>query len=402
MVPLYPPGKTDPHSILVVLPTWVGDFVMATPALRAIRERFSGAQITLLLEENLQDLARGGPWMNDCVAWPRRGKRTIFSREYRALLRKLHRVRFDCAVLLSNSFRSALLARLIGARRRVGYDRDGRGWLLTDRIAPPNRRGANSGQLRGDIPSMATTAAVQSGTRIPGRPARFHPVPLVEYYADLVEAMGCERPGDTLELFTTPDCEESVEEKVQSSKFKVQIVERHEENPLVALSPGAKFGASKCWGPQRFAEAADRLIEECAATVVVTCGPGEEPIAQAIAGAMKHRAHVPADPLLSLGELKSLIRRCDLLIANDAGPRHIAKAFGVPVVTVFGPTHPDWTATNYPRERVVRVDVECGPCQQRVCPLGHHQCMEAVSVDMVVAAARELLSQGTQGGTGRR
>ena len=135
------------------------------------------------------------------------------------------------------------------------------------------------------------------------------------------------------------------------------------------------------------------MIAEFGATVFVTCGPGEEPIAKAIAEAMKHRAYLMTDPLLTLGELKSLFRRCDLLIANDAGPRHIAKAFGVPLVTLFGPTHPDWTATNYPRERIVRVDVDCGPCQQRICPLGHHQCMEAVSVDMVVAAARGLLGR---------
>ncbi|MEK7730292.1 MAG: glycosyltransferase family 9 protein, partial [Planctomycetota bacterium] len=88
---------------------------------------------------------------------------------------------------------------------------------------------------------------------------------------------------------------------------------------------------------------------------------------------------------------KSLIRRSDLLICNDAGPRHLAKAFDVPVVTVFGPTHPDWTSTSYEKERIVRIDVDCGPCQQRVCPLGHHQCMTGVTVDMVFAAATSLL-----------
>jgi len=103
-------------------------------------------------------------------------------------------------------------------------------------------------------------------------------------------------------------------------------------------------------------------------------------------------------PLLSLGELKSLIRRSDLLICNDAGPRHFAKAFGVPVVTIFGPTHPDWTATSYPYERIVRINVECGPCQQRICPLGHLNCMTGVTVEMVISAARELLHSRTGAG----
>lgn len=412
--------------MLVILPTWVGDFVMATPALRAIRERFAAAQITFLLEANLLDLARGGPWMDECVAWPGRGKRTLFAGEYRALVRRLRERRFDCAVLLSNSFRSAMFARLIGARRRVGYDRDGRGWLLTDRVKVPNRRGAAEGRDRREFASLRTTTPVRMGTHVPGRPSKYAPIPLVEYYADLAESLGCRRPGDAMELFTTPDCEESVARRLEkerdqgvgsagsaSAELGVSTLPRplpgreggDDERPVVALSPGAKFGASKCWSPQRFAEAADRLIDECGAEVIITCGPGEEPIARAIAGAMKRRGHVLTDPLLTLGELKSLIRRCDLLIANDAGPRHIAKAFGVPVVTVFGPTHPDWTATNYPGERVVRVDVDCGPCQQRICPLGHHQCMELVSVDMVVAAAGELLAQragGTRAADERR
>jgi heptosyltransferase-2 len=161
--------------------------------------------------------------------------------------------------------------------------------------------------------------------------------------------------------------------------------------------------------PERFAAVADRLMETCGTRVAITCGPGEEPIARAICAAMKDRTAPSSprsspwegegvsgslvfdDPVLSLGELKSLIRRCDLLIGNDAGPRHIAKAFGVPVVTVFGPTHPDWTSTDYEDERIVRIDVDCGPCQQRVCPLGHHQCMTGVTVDAVYEAASELL-----------
>ncbi len=81
----------------------------------------------------------------------------------------------------------------------------------------------------------------------------------------------------------------------------------------------------------------------------------------------------------------------DVRTLTDAGPRHLAKAFDVPVVTVFGPTHPDWTSTSYAKERIVRIDVDCGPCQQRVCPLEHHQCMTGVTVDMVFAAAATLL-----------
>jgi heptosyltransferase-2 len=132
-------------------------------------------------------------------------------------------------------------------------------------------------------------------------------------------------------------------------------------------------------------------MESQRAVVAITCGPGEQPIARRIASAMKHRGFVFDAPLLTLGQLKSLVSRSDLLICNDAGPRHIAKAFGVPVVTIFGPTHPTWTATSYEAERILRIDVACGPCQERVCPLGHLECMIGVTADAVSAAATELL-----------
>jgi heptosyltransferase-2 len=424
----------QPGSLLVVLPTWVGDFVMATPTLRAIRNRFTKARIAFLMEPNLRDLVRGGDWMDECLEWaggrnshgateprshggtgenaetPKRrnlqdegteGQRDENQpRTYWELVKTLRLRRFDCAIVLPNSFRAALIARLSGAKRRIGYDRDGRGFLLTDRIPVKNRRGGRWSpqrtlrSLRTSDPSVpsyrslpwkgAFVPSIQMGTKLPVRLGRYVPLPLVEYYADLAEAVGCERPGDRLELFTTPDCDESVSRRLES----LEIADRH---PLVVISPGAKFGASKCWLPERFAAVADHLIESEGATVIVPCGPGEESIARAIGAAMKQHGFPFDSPLLTLGELKSLIRRSDLLVCNDAGPRHIAKAFDVPVVAVFGPTHPDWTSTSYRDERIVRIDVDCGPCQQRVCPLGHHPCMTGVTVDMVFAAAVALL-----------
>ncbi len=405
---VHQPGDPDPRSILVVLPTWVGDFVMATPVLRAIRRRFAQSHITFLAEPNLRDLIRGGDWMNECVEWPPpRGlqpARMLFSKEYRDLAWDLRRRRFDWAILLPNSFRSALMARVAGAKRRIGYDRDGRGVLLTDRLPLRNRRESGMGkreraharrtasdrsehgQTSLPMPSEVPTAGepVIVGSDLPVPPGRFIPMPLVAYYADLAEAIGCERPGDRLELFTTPDCEQSVQERLSS----LGITDHH---PLVVISPGAKYGAAKCWMPERFAAVADRLVETESTAVIVTCGPGEEPIARQIGAVMRREGFVFDSPRLSLGEMKSLVGRSDLLICNDAGPRHFAKAFDVPVATIFGPTHPEWTATGYEAERIVRINVDCGPCQQRVCPLKHLKCMDGVSGDMVVAACRGLL-----------
>ena len=347
--------QADPHAILVVLPTWVGDFVMATPTLRAIRQRFPEAHVTFLMEPNLRELVQGGDWMDDCIEWPQKERRKPWHREFRTVAATLRAKRLDLAVLLPNSARPAIIAYMARAKRRIGHDRDGRGLLLTDRIPVRNRVGG-----------------------------KFTPMPIVDYYADLADSIGCKRPGDRLELFTTPDGERAVGQRLES----LGIADQH---PLVVVSPGAKYGAAKCWLPERFGETADRLIEKNDAAVVVTCGPDEEHIARTIGSAMKEKGYVLDDPRLTLGELKSLIKRADLLICNDAGPRHFAKAFDVSVVTIFGPTHPEWTSTSYAKERIVRVDVDCGPCQQRVCPLGHLKCMTDVTVDAVFDASLALL-----------
>ena len=139
-----------------------------------------------------------------------------------------------------------------------------------------------------------------------------------------------------------------------------------------------------------FQELADR-----GAVVIITCGPGEEAIARRIGELMAGPAEVFDRPGLSLGELKSLIRLSDLMVCTDAGPRHIAKAFGVPVVTIFGPTHQAWTDTNYAAERKVSIPVDCGPCQQKVCPPGHHKCMTGVTAEMVYDRCVELLALQT-------
>ncbi len=337
-----------------MMPTWVGDVVMATPSLRALRRHFPDTHITLLTRPNTLDVLSGGPWMDDVLAWQptKRGLRRLA--DPMATAARLRRKSFNWALLLSNSFRSALVARLARIPRRIGYDRDGRGLLLTDRLAPPREDG------------------------------RFAFISTVHYYNDLVMTLGCPDPGESMELFTTPEDERAVDARLAGWGIG-------HHHPLVVINPGAAFGSSKLWLPQRYAAVADRLVAERDAQIVITCGPGEEPLAWQIHDTMQKPAHVVDRPRGTLGQLKALIARCDLLLNNDTGPRHFAKALKRPVVTVFGSTHPEWTHTDYPQERIVRIDVECGPCQKKICPLEHHECMTGVTVDMVYEAACALL-----------
>jgi heptosyltransferase-2 len=326
------------------------------------------------MHRHLQPLLEGSPWAERLYFWPPRDRSSSAKQARRALIQTLRTQQFDLAITLPNSFRSAFICWRAGAKRRVGFNRDGRGLLLTDRLSPPNKASNTS-------PKKAPAPAFK------GHAKKFHPMPLVDYYAYLAGALGCEHPGDALRLFTTPKDDEVVNERLAHTDVDNAA-------PLVVICPGANFGASKCWPPERFAAVADRLVAQHNCTIAISPGPGEEPLAEAIHTAMQQPSELLVEPCLTLGELKSLIQRSALLLGNDTGPRHFARAFDINRVTVFGPTEVRWTDTSHDRETIVRIDVPCGPCHLKVCPLPEQVCMQGVTVDMVTnACVHELANR---------
>jgi heptosyltransferase-2 len=350
-----------PQRILVVQPNWVGDAVMATPTLRAIRRLYPQAHISFLLRRYVKPIYAGMPWADKLITYrtgrtrAKAGKGQFFD-----LAARLRRRRFDLAILLPNSFKSALVCKMAGIDRIVGYERDGRGFLLTDKLLPVKDKG------------------------------KFVPSPIVKYYLGLAHYLGSAERDLKLELFVT-DAEKRDAESVLS---RAGVEPAINQAPLILLNPGAQYGAAKCWLPEYFAQLADRLIDELGATVMLSAAPRERPIVEAIARQMKHAAVDLSRAGVDLGSLKEITRRCDLLITNDTGPRHIAAAFDVPVVTIFGPTHPEWTEIYFPKERKVAVKVFCGPCQKKTCPLDH-RCMTRLTPAMVFDAATTLLPRRT-------
>ncbi len=353
--------KPTPDRILLFLPTWVGDCVMATPTFFAIRNRYPSAIITALTMPLLQSLIHDEPWQNEILTWPPKKHWPKLP----ALIRQLRRRKFDLAILFQNSFRSALIAGLAGCKQRIGYDRDGRGFLLTHKIPVPK----TAGQIK--------------------------PHPICDYYAQLAIATGCDHPGDQLTLTTNPNDDETINQRLRDLNIPT-------DQPKIIISPGASFGASKLWVPERFAQLADRLATEHNAATLITCAPSEDTIANDIARKMTTPAHVINNPHINLSQLKSIVRQANLLVCTDSGTRHIGKAFNIPIVTIFGPTHQEWTDTNYARERKASIPVDCGPCQQKTCPEGHHKCMTDLTVDMVHVQCEDLLSNCNATPRGRR
>lgn len=342
--------------LLIVVPNWVGDVVLASPVLAAVRDHFPSARITLLLRRYLADVVDGGDWHDQLRFWPD-AKADGGPAGLWWLVAEMRKQQFDAALLLTNSFKSALVAYLAGARRRVGYAREYRGWMLTDQLAPLKRGG------------------------------KFVPTPMFGYYAAIAERIGCPVIDGRLRLGVTP-AQEAAGTALQTHYGLGPGVR------YAVINPGAAFGAAKCWLPERFAEVCDQIEHRLGWRAVIVGGPSEFALMRRIAEQCRKPPIVCANPGTTLGSLKVIIRDAALLVCNDTGPRHYGNAFGVPTVTIFGPTHQEWTDTGYAGERKLQIKVPCGPCQLRVCPLDH-ACMKRITPEMVMAAVERIAVANT-------
>jgi heptosyltransferase-2 len=351
-----------PQKILIVQPSWVGDAVMATPTLRAVRELYPDAHISYLMRRYVKELYGGMPWADQLITYRTGKTKKKAGKGLFDLSARLRTGKFDLAILLPNSFKSALLCKMANIPRIFGYERDGRGFLLSDRLLPVKDKG------------------------------KFVPSPIIHAYMGLARYLGSKSRDLKMQLFVTESDRRDADEVFARAGLDVALDRPASagHSPLILLNPGAQYGAAKLWKSEYFAELADRFIADLNATVLLSSAPRERTIVENIKKQMKHSAVDLSTAGVTLGSLKEIVRRCDLMVTNDTGPRHIAAAMDVPVVTVFGPTHPEWTEIYYPRERQVAVKVFCGPCQKKTCPLDH-RCMTQVTPGMVWEASMGLL-----------
>ncbi len=342
-------------KIALFLPNWVGDLVMATPAMRAIRDHFAEAEITAILRPNLVDVLAGLTLTDRQVLHDPRGPQP--EQRGLAFAQRLRREQFDIAVLFPNSWRSGWMAWISGAQRRVGFDRNGRGWMLTDSLTPKSKQ---------------------------------VPHPALDEYLRLARHLGCDASSKRMELATTPH------DELRLDRFwwkQPSVAQRYGSgHSYVCLNSGGAFGAAKHWPTEYFSELARRIAWKLERRVLIACGPAEREMARRIAEDADHPAVVSlAEEDLSLGLTKAVVRRADLLVTTDSGPRHFAQPFNVPVITLFGPTHQAWSETDNPLATHLQQPVDCGPCQERTCPLQHHRCMRDLSVDKVFRAVQYQL-----------
>jgi len=343
----------------IFLPNWIGDVVMATPFLRAMHARFGrNHELIGLMKPYVSQVLRGTPWLSSTVLYGDRVKYP-HSLTSAALIRELRRLQLDMAVLLTNSFRTATFAWLGGAKRRIGYRRDWRSWLLTDGLTTPREYG------------------------------RWAIVPAVDYYLELAYLLGCSPEPRNVALPLNAEDEAAADAawKQLGWPSTQRVVSFH-----IAGGWGGKATA-KAWPLEHFVELGRRIVATTDQRVLVLCGPNERQAAAEVVRQVNH-PHVQ-----SLAEIKDLplaltkgcLARSELLVTTDSGPRHLGTALNVPVVALFGATDPRWTETYHPQAITLYNQLPCSPCAKQHCPLGHHRCMRELSVDSVFAAVQRQL-----------
>jgi heptosyltransferase II len=345
-------------KLLIRATNWVGDAIMALPALQAVRNRFPAAQISILALPYVADIYRGQGIADDLIPYDRHGEhKGVAGKE--KLADVLRSKQFATALLLQNAFDAAWIAWRAGIPERIGYNRDARGFLLTKPIRVPRA---------GEIPAHEKY-----------------------YYLELLKRAGwIDAVPETPEISLYVSEEESRQAEAKLQTFGSQV-----DAVRIAVGAGASYGSAKCWPPERFAKAINQLLKERKAEVILFGTPAEAGVSAAIRAGLDQPA-LDLTGATQIAELPALLSRCTAFLGNDSGAMHVAAAVGLPVVAVFGPTDPEGTAPVTPRCTIVQEKPYCSPCFLRRCPTDH-RCMTAIAPERVSEGIVKALAEVSVG-----
>ncbi|MGH7370138.1 MAG: lipopolysaccharide heptosyltransferase II, partial [Candidatus Methylomirabilaceae bacterium] len=335
------------RSVLVVCPNWLGDAVLAHPTLGNLRRSLPDARISLLTRPRVTDLFRASPFIDQLLEIPSR-------HQFAWAVDGLRRQRFDLVMLLTNSFRAALISTLAGIPNRVGYATDARWPLLTVGVSPPAKRSLHQ----------------------------------VDYYLGLLRALRWDAWDHPTEFTLPAGSDEEATRLLAETGVGADV-------PLIGVNPGAAYGSAKRWPVERFARVADLLAQRRGTAALLFGAPAETSLTESI-GRMMREMVIDLGGRTSVGTFASLLGRCRLLLTNDTGAMHLAAALGVSCVALFGPTDPRLTGPVGPGHQVLRIPPACSPCRYRDCPIDH-RCLRAIEVEAVVAAAESVLDRTERG-----
>ena len=342
---------TSCKNILVRGVNWIGDGVMTLPALKALRKALPGTKISLLVKPWVSPVFEKNPDIDEIIPYDDTHKGISGKTRLAWALRKKN---FCSALLLQNAFDAALVTFLAGIKKRIGYDRDGRGFLLTTAVHVQQNKDS---------------------------------VHQIYYYLNLLEQAGIHA------AYTSPYLYLGLEERL-AARVAFDGLKR----PVLGINPGATYGSAKRWFPERFAEIVDWFISDTGGSAVIFGSASETSIADEICKKVIPEFRAP-DSLLSLAgrtslrELVSFISECDVFVTNDSGPLHLAYAVRTPLAAIFGSTDPSLTGppAGDGGSVIIKPDLPCSPCFERTCNKNDLQCMYAITSDEVYYGIKNLL-----------
>lgn len=334
-------------NLLIRATNWVGDAIMALPAIRAVRRRHPAAHISILARPYVADIYRDQRVCDELIPYDPNGEHRGFSGREK-LIAELRARQFNAALLLQNAFDAAWLAWRAQIPQRIGYARDARSLLLTKAIPVPKP---------GEIPAHE----------------KF-------YYLELLR-----RAGWLDQLTDDPRIQLEVSGAARWRALELLLEAGARPHALrIAVGAGASYGSAKCWPPDRFAKALNAFLTQKDADVILFGTPGELAVSSAIAADLQ-RPPINLTGKTSIADLPALLSQCQLFLGNDSGAMHVAAAVGLPVVAIFGPTDPNGTSPVTPLATIVQQKPYCSPCFLRRCPTDH-RCMLSVTPPQVESA----------------
>ncbi|MFC1632049.1 lipopolysaccharide heptosyltransferase II [Candidatus Omnitrophota bacterium] len=342
------------QKILIVRTDRIGDVLLSTPVIKALRKNFPKSYIAMMVRPYAEDIVLGNPYLDEVIIYDKYGRQKSL---WRSLIfaQGLRRKKFDLALVLHPTNRAHLVTFLAGIKSRVGYRRN-LDFLLTDKVEHEKQKGQRHE---------------------------------TQYALDFIRRLGVQASGTDLFMPVRKDSEEYIQRLLEN--FGLESNQK-----LVAFHPGASC-PSKVWSTERFAQVTNRLVEQFKVKPVIVAGPNDVEIGKKLAGLIRAECF-DFSGRTSVSQLASLLSRCALFISNDSGPVHIAAALGVPVVSIFGRRQPGlsprrWGPTGK-SDLILHRDLGCQPCQAHNCHKGF-ACLAAVSVDAVSQAAEQLLKTET-------
>ena len=340
------------ERILIVRTDRIGDVLLSTPVIKALRDNYPKAHIAMIVSPYAKDIVDGNPYLDEVIIYDKDATHRgwIASMNFAGDLRKK---KFDLGLILHPTNRAHLIAFFSGIPKRVGFNRKF-GFLLTDQVEHTKQLGAKHE---------------------------------LEYSLDLVRRLGIEPRDKSLFMPIKPESEKWVSELFLREKI-------NQTDKLLAIHPGASC-PSKVWSNERFAWVADKLIAKYKFKVLIVAGPKDAGLARNVAENM-HESVINLAGETSVSQLASLLKRCQLFISNDSGPVHIASALGVPVISIFGRAQQGLSPVRWGplglKGRFLHKEAGCVQCLAHNC-VKEFACLKAISVEDVLSAADALLNE---------